>query len=223
MKSRLSHQRNRAFTALELVVIIGVLAVLSFMLLSTLASATNAMRRVDCVNNLKQIGLAYRLWGTDHFHQYPMAASATNDDAVQSLSEGVPIPQLCYWNYLTLSNQLATPKLLHCPADAVRPMAIRFDTSFSKMNISYFANPDAAQSHPQAILSGDDNLAIDHVPVKSGLLELSTNTSIAWTRERHHRAGNIGFADGSVQQVDTIGLHQALQKSGTSTNRFLIP
>ncbi len=223
MKPRLSNQRSRAFTALELVVIIGVLAVLSFMLLSTLANATNAMRRVDCANNLKQIALAYRVWGTDHFNQYPMAASVTNDDAVQPLSEGVPLPQLCYWNYLTLSNQLATPKLLHCPADAVRPMAIHFDTGFSKMNISYFANPDAAQSHPQTILSGDDNLAFGREAVKSGVLELSTNTSIAWTKERHRRAGNIGLADGSVQQVDTIGLHQALQRSGTSTNRFLIP
>lgn len=223
MKPRLANPSNRGFTALELVVIIGVLAVLSFVLLSTLASATNEMRRTECINNLKQIGLAYRFWAVDHFNEYPMSASVTNDDAVQLLSEGVPVPQLCYWNYLTLSNQLGTPKLLRCPADTIRPMAMHFDADFSKKNISYFANPDASQAHPPSILSGDDNLALEHIPVKSGPLELSTNTPIAWTKERHRRAGNLGFADGSVQQVDTFGLHQALERSGSTTNRFLIP
>jgi len=58
---------------------------------------------------------------------------------------------------------------------------------------------DASTNYPQAFLSGDDNFEIGGVPVKSGLLQFSTNTTIAWTGARHEFAGNIGLADGSVQ------------------------
>jgi prepilin-type processing-associated H-X9-DG protein len=72
-------------------------------------------------------------------------------------------------------------------------------------------------------LSGDDNFAIGGVPVKSGLLQLLTNTPVAWTKTRHKLYGNIGLADGSVQQLTTDGLRQALQQTGVATNRLVIP
>jgi prepilin-type processing-associated H-X9-DG protein len=58
-------------------------------------------------------------------------------------------------------------------------------------------------------LSGDDNFEISGVPVKSGVLELSTNMAaywldvpVDWTDTRHKpRLGNIGFADGSARET----------------------
>ena len=59
--------------------------------------------------------------------------------------------------------------------------------------------------------------------VKPGILTLSTNATVAWTKSRHNRQGNIGLADGSVMGVDTSGLQQALVNAGFATNHLAMP
>jgi prepilin-type processing-associated H-X9-DG protein len=114
-----------------------------------------------------------------------------------------------------MSNELSTPKVLHCPADTNGIAATNFVIGFSDANISYFFSLDAADTYPQMILDGDDNLAINGVRVKPGILNLPTTNSLAWTDERHHRVGNIGMADGSVQQTTPYSLNWAV---GAATN-----
>jgi prepilin-type processing-associated H-X9-DG protein len=70
------------------------------------------------------------------------------------------------------------------------------------------------------ILDGDDNLLVDGKPVQPGILTLTINSHIAWTKDRHKGYGNIGFADGHVDQVSNDGLNRLL---GAATNRLVIP
>ena len=125
-----------------------------------------------------------------------------------------------------MSNQLSTPKILHCPADTEHIAANNFSNGFRDANISYFFGLDASENNPQALLAGDDNFAVNGKPVQPGILNLPTNAPVTWTKERHNGNGNIGLADGSVQAVTTAGLNATIA-NGVATNssvvRLVIP
>jgi len=213
MKPRSSNQRNHALTLVEVLVVIAVLAVVAALFLPALATAKRKSSRVGCVNCLKEIGLAYRVWEGDNGDKYPMFVSVTNGGAMELVVTGNVLV-----NFLVMSNELSTPKILHCPED-MEHFGTNSFAGLTSSNISYFVNVDATEAYPQMLLSGDDNFEIQGVPIKSGLLELSTNTPISWTAARHKFVGNLSIADGSVQQVTQSGLSSAL----VITNRIAIP
>ena len=67
---------TKAFTLIELLVVIAIIAILAALLLPALAKAKKAARRAQCVTNLKQVGLAFKVWEGDHGDKYPMAVSS---------------------------------------------------------------------------------------------------------------------------------------------------
>jgi len=209
-------------TLIEVLVVIAMLAVLAAVFLPTISAPKYKASRINCVSNLMQIGLALKVWEGDNGDKFPMAFAATNDAEMKSLQSGN-----VYSLFQTISNELSTPKILHCPADGDYFWATNFET-LGDTNISYFLNLDASDVYPNMILSGDDNLLVNGKPVQSGISTLRKTDSLAWQNNRHNRVGNIGMADGSVQQVTIQGLQNAFTNSFADTNspsinRFVIP
>jgi prepilin-type N-terminal cleavage/methylation domain-containing protein len=216
MKTRRAENRSKAFTLLELLLVILVLVILAAIFLPSPGPSNIKAKRINCVNNLKEIGLAMKVWEGDHDDKYPMETSVTNGGTME-LANGKNL----WRNFVVMSNELSTPKLLVCPADSAHKAATNF-ASLNNANISYFLNLDASDIAPQMILSGDDNFLVNGKPVQPGLLNLWTNTSVAWSKDRHHFVGNIGLADGSVQEVTANGLASAISNAA-APSRLVIP
>lgn len=231
MEAKRRRERN-GFSLVDLLLIIAAMVGIVIVLLPMLTRSHRHHPGLHCINNLKQIGTAFRLWSLDNSDKLPMQVSITNGGAME-LAEGGSV----YAAFLVMSNELSTPKILFCPEDqtSVRRIASTFAPTvppnakegvfpFTETNsISYFIGLDATDTKPEIILTGDDHFQVSGTKPKPGLFSLLTNAPVEWRNERHRKEGNIGFADGSVQIYNSHELRKALLKTGMATNRLAMP
>jgi len=213
-------QRRRAFSLFECLVVAAVAAMVAVIGLLLLKPGRNFDKftacNIRCVNNLKGLGTAFRVWAGDHNDKYPMTVSVTNGGSMELLATGNVTA--CFQ---VMSNALPTPEILYCPGDDRHQVAVGFD-GLGRANLSYFISLDAAETDPQAVLSGDANLVQNGRAVASGILNLKTNI-ITWTQNRHMRHGNVLFCDGAVDSVRRMGLTNFDGETYNPTNKVVIP
>lgn len=207
--------REAGFTLVEGTVVLAILAAAAGLYLSTLSRGYTRSARVSCTANLKQTGLAFRLWANEHQGEFPFASSA-----VEGSRPFVNSPQV-FRHFQVMSNELVTPKILVCRADTARNAVTGF-TQLSNSNLSYFVGLDAHEGDPRQILSGDRNLT-DGTWSGGFLRTLTPRTEAGWTAELHQHQGNVGLADGSVQQFSTNGLRQHLAGMTNTVIRLAVP
>ena len=80
-----NHRTRRAFTLIELLVVIAIIALLAAILFPVFARARENARKSSCINNLKQIGLAYQQYAQDYDGMTPGSSSAGGNASWPSL------------------------------------------------------------------------------------------------------------------------------------------
>src|ERR1044071_4345509 len=160
---RMARAVIRAFTMIELLVVVVVIAILIGALLPALSKAKEKAMQIHCVGHLKNVGLAQRIFATDNADLFPWEralADATNRINFPDLT-GLSAEDQVVRIYRCLSNELSTPRIIACPADLRK--AADFDQwrNVTMNNISYFVGLSARESLPQTFMAGDRNLVLD--------------------------------------------------------------
>lgn len=198
-------KKKKGFTLIELLVVIAIIAILASMLLPALAKAKASAQKIQCVNNIRQLGMSAKMYADENDDKFmPRAGGSAN-----------------YWP-AQLSNYIATPKFLRCSSDVPSPATFNSN------------DPNPYVSAPRSyIFNGFDDYfhptLTDNAPIPSGAEvpesaiqntsetilfgEKDSNSGHYWMdywqgddykeldQARHTGTANYAFDDGSARSL----------------------
>ena len=212
-----------AFTRLELLAVLAAMILLAAVALPALAGHRLQADRVSCVNNLRQIGQAYQLWGSDRGDGMPIRTDCF-DGGLRGCQAG--FINNAWFHYAWISNELATPSVLACPGDLPAKPARDFSGSadggfmnpvYRNHAVSYPVSLDVLAGMTVSFIAADLNISVD--PSVSGCssgvttarsIIYSPTSSADWLPGPHGQTGNLLLLDGRVLQTSTETLRHYL-------------
>lgn len=209
---------RRAFTLLELLCAIAIIAILAALLLPVLEKGHGRAKRAACGSNLQNIGIAYSAWAHDHGGFYPMQVS-TNQSGTREFAETAalnPNISFTFRHFQALSNDLAVPKVLRCPADRQRVPAEDFAT-LDNLHVSYWVNVGAGFGQTDSPLAGDRNVRTSG-RMEWSYVQIASGDAAEFSAELHGHRGNVLFGDGHVSLYESAMLRAVFASTGGSNS-----
>ena len=182
------------FSLIELLVVVGVIALLCSLLLPALGKAKDTARAISCASNLKQLAQCEFLYVEDNGGWFPIAGGGMTDWSWKLIPYFSP-DHPAVWGK-TASGTLL---LIHCPADMNPPLWDAFPVSYAQNTWVYnypLSSPKFALRTSSTILHLDSNAY--------GAAYWNMAATLAGCR--HHGRWNSSFLDGHVEMIglDTV-------------------
>ena len=151
-------QTAEGFTLVEMLVVIGVIAILAALLLPAISAAKRKAQRIACTNNLRQISLGVRVYSDDSHDASPSPSGAgLTSTNIVSLYSGY---KTLMKNYVGLNGASSSQeKLFQCPADTFYPNWIIAPVGPPLYFVQKSLHDDPSWDFSSYAFNGGDNVA----------------------------------------------------------------
>lgn len=210
MNERPARQSARAgFTLIELLVVITIVAILAALIMPAVGRAQGRARNASCISQLRQLGLAMRMYADDHNQRMPAAELLPS----MPLDPATPLPRICdvlgpYVGKANPGSNAPSAPVFKCPADRGRT----YETEGSSYEWNAELNGRRMDETGSAtlrivqveVVNGEEVLRRDE---KKSLLFPPETTPLLLDYENNHprppRPGkNVVFMDGHVTGLE---------------------
>jgi len=217
----------QAFTCIELMAVLVVLALLGVFALPLFAAARADSDRAGCFSNLRQINRGAMSWAADQGDRIPwltpVAEGGTFTNALRTSA--------VWLEFLTFSNELSSPRLLACPADgSVKVASIWISgpgalttTGYRHQSVSYLIGLHTSLTTPASLLCADRNVDVSRssdcgTAFITGSFSLDgPDPALGWTNAVHGASGHIATMNGAVSYTGRTGWHDYLHSPGSGS------
>ena len=199
-----ARQRRHGFTLIELLVVIAIIAILAALLLPTLSRAKESAKSIQCLNQLRQVSLATRLYAEENEEFFPRSQHSAIANK-QLPWERALAPVLGVSGGTTAWTNLLQ-NLYHCPNDQ--------QSGHLSYGLNYYVELGDEDDYPgkpqtwrkfsqiakpsSTIIYTEVSIATDHVmPALSWLTTADAENDVAW--RRHKQKSNYAFVDSHVE------------------------
>lgn len=201
----------RAFTLIELLVVMAIIALLAGMLLPALSRGKESARATQCLNQMRQIGMAVRLYAEDHGDEFPRSQHSAFANGQlpweRSLAPFLSSTTILWTNLME--------GVYHCPSDR-RPAPWSFSYGLNVYfelgpNDDYVGKPQTWRRTVQVprpsvtILFAENNSTTDHIMPNFWVSPADT-ADVA--KRRHGRRSNYIFADGHAEAREFRAIYE---------------